>query len=500
VTVASWWPVAAVSLPLVGALLSLAWLRLPEGWRPSPMVALTVVTAAIALGFLPVVLAGITLETWLVRLTSDLWLHLRIDAAGASYGATVATLWVLAVVYSLGHMRGAARRARFYGVLTACLGCALGVAYAGNLLTFLVFYELLSLLTYALIVHDQTAAAYAAGAKYIVYVLIGGSLVLAGLLLTYSLAGDLTFARGGLLHEAMPATALAAAFWCFIAGFGVKAALLPLHGWVPDAHPAAPAPFSALLSGVLVAAGAFGIMRVLFEVFGVELLARSGFAPWLGLVAAATVLAGGLLAFGQDELKRRLAFSTVSQMAYVVLALSLLGPTATVGALVHVTHHAFMKGALFFCAGLFTRTTGRRRVSALGGVARRMPLTAAAFTIASFGLLGTPPLAGFVSKWWLGSGMLEAGAPQVLIVLLGGALLAAGYLLPVAFTLYFGAPSATVEGDVVVPLAGPEAPLTMLAPTLLCAGLALLLGLAAGAPGLPTAVARQAAAAFFGGS
>ena len=510
-TVTSWWPLIAVALPLLAASTAFGWSAEPGRRRPLFLVALAAATLAVTIALVPGVLQGRTIEVSMLRLTTQLWLQLRVDAAGAAYAVTIAGLSLLAVVFSLGYLSGGPRLGRYYGVLMACVACTIGVAYAGNLLTFLVFYELLSILTYVLVVHEQTPSALAAGAKYIAYILVGGSLLLAGILLTYFLANDLAFASGGLLPPDAPPALLLAAFWCLVAGFGVKAALVPLHGWVPVAHPAAPAPFSAVLSGVMVAAGGFGIIRVLFEVFGVETLARLGVAPWVSLIAAVTVGVGGVLALFQDDLKRRLAYSTISQMGYVTLALSLLGPTATVGALVHLTHHAFLKGALFFCAGAFAHGVGRRSVSSLGGVAARMPLIAAAFTLASFGMIGVPPLSGFMSKWWLGIGMLEADAPWALLVLLAGALVSAGYLLPVVFALYFGEDGAEAGG---VPPAGTEPhgqapaanrgdhaiPATMLAPTLIAALLTIVLGLLAGLPGLPVSLARQAATTFFGGS
>jgi multicomponent Na+:H+ antiporter subunit D len=359
--VVSWWPAVAVALPLVGVAVSAAY-----GWterrRAALLAGLALAALVVALGLIREVLAGRTPGVHLLHMTSQLWMVLRVDAAGALYGATVAGLGLLALVYAFGYVRPGPRRARFFAFFMACLACTLGVAYAGNLLTFLVFYEAFSVLTYALVIHEQTPSAVAAGTKYIAYILVGGSLVLAGVLLTFFLAGDLDFVAGGFLPPDAAPGQLLVAFWCFVAGFGVKAALVPLHGWVPDAHPAAPAPFSALLSGVMVAAGAFGIMRVVFDVFGVGLFTSLGVAPWLTAIAAITVLVGAVLAIGQDDLKRRLAYSTISQMGYLTLAVSLAGSGVMAGGLVHLVHHAFMKGTLFFCAGMWIHVAGARRL------------------------------------------------------------------------------------------------------------------------------------------
>ncbi len=342
-------------------------------------------------------------------------------------------LWLLALVYSAGYMADGHKLGRYYAFFMLCLGWTMGVAYAGNLLTFLIFYELFSIMTYPLVVHEETPAAMAAGLKYIIYILIGGSFVLLGVVATFFLAGEQTLTVGGLLDSGMDRMTLLVIFWCFMVGFGVKAAIVPLHGWVPDAHPAAPAPFSAVLSGVMVAAGAFGITRVFHYVFGVELIAELGVAPLLAALASVTVIFAAILAVNQDNLKRRLAYSTISQMGYVTLGIALLGEQAVTGSLVHITNHAFMKGTLFLCAGLLIKRAGIHNVSEMAGVAKRLPVTMAAFAVATLGMIGVPPLAGFVSKWYLGLGMLEVDEPLYLIVLLGGR--AHGRRLPAAHRL-----------------------------------------------------------------
>jgi multicomponent Na+:H+ antiporter subunit D len=487
-------PPAAVFIPLLGSLLGL-WLgRISERVRTVGLGVVCAATAVLSLSFIPGILDGVVYETYLLKLTPVIWLHLRVDALGALFGATVAVLWLLALVYSSGYMADGHRLSRYYAFFMLCLSWTLGVAYAGNLLTFLIFYELFSILTYPLVVHEETPAAMAAGTKYIIYILVGGSLVLLGVVFTFFLAGEQTLTVGGLLNAEMDRTALLVVFWCFIVGFGVKAAIMPLHGWVPDAHPAAPAPFSAVLSGVMVAAGSFGIMRILFQVFGVELLDELGVMPYLAVVAAVTVVFAAILAVSQDNLKRRLAYSTISQMGYVTLGIALLGAGATTGALVHITNHAFMKGTLFLCAGLLIKRAGIHNVSEIAGVAKRMPVTMAAFALAALGMIGTPPLSGFISKWYLGLGMLEVDQPLYLAVLLGGALLAAIYLLPIVYAAYFKPPPTVSAGAADV---GDEAPASMLVPTVVASALTLVLGLGATLPGMPYSLAEMAVEAFF---
>lgn len=486
-------PLAAMLLPLLGGLVSVPLGRLGDRRRILALGVIVALSCALTLALVPGARDGVTRELPLLQLTPQVWLQLRVDAMGALFAATVAVLFLLSLVYSLGYLRHDGRQGRYFAFFMLCLGWMIGVAYAGNLLTLLVFYELFSLLTYPLVVHEETPEALRAGLKYMIYILVGGSLLLLGVVFAFHLAGDRPFLPGGMLDKAMDRPLLVATFWCFIAGFGIKAALMPLHGWVPDVHPAAPASFSALLSGVMVAAGCFGILRVVFEVFGVELAAELGLMPWLTGLAVISVLLSAVLAVGEDDLKRRLAWSTISQMAYVVLAVSVLAPGVTAAALVHISHHAFLKAALFFCAGLLASQAGIRRVSQLGGVARQMPVTMAVFTIAALGMVGVPPLSGFISKWLLGVGMLEAGHPLLLVALLAGALLAALYLLPPVWHAYFGTPAGSV-----LPAGGREAPASMLIVIVTMATISVLLGVFAAFPGLPLSLARRAAAAFFG--
>lgn len=370
-------------------------------------------------------------------------LVLQADALSLLFVALSSVLWMATTIYAIGYLENSPLRSRFFGYFSLCVSATVGLALAGNLVSFLLFYEMLTLATFPLVVHRGTPESLRAGRVYLAYTVGGGALVLMGVALLHGLAGGQDFQPGGYLLEAVGEhdLALRVAFVLLIAGLGVKAALLPLHGWLPKAM-VAPAPVSALLHAVaVVKAGAFGIIRVVYDVYGAEAMGLLDIAgPLLGL-AAATILYGSIRALQQQELKKRLAYSTISQVSYVTLGVALLGPIAAVGGLVHLVHQGLMKVTLFYCAGNFAETLGIHRVREMDGVGRRMPLTMTAFSIGALGMIGIPPIAGFVSKWALGMGALEVGQDWVLLVLMGSALLNAGYFLPLLWRGWFAEPA-----------------------------------------------------------
>ncbi|GAA5315525.1 MAG: hypothetical protein AseanaTS_07300 [Candidatus Pelagadaptatus aseana] len=367
----------------------------------------------------------------------DLVLHA--DTLSLLFVSLTGMLWFLTTIYAIGYLEGTANRNRFFGFFSLCVGATLGIALAGNLITFLIFYEFLTLATYPLVVHKGNAASIKAGRIYLTYTLIGGALLLAGVVWLKAIAGPLDFTVTGVLPS-MPHLdqgQLKIIFVLLIAGLGVKAALVPAHGWLPVAM-AAPAPVSALLHAVaVVKAGAFGIIRVVYDVYGVEFAQELGLTVWLAGIAALTIVYGSVRAVFQDDIKKRLAFSTVSQVSYIALGTAIAGPLATIGGMVHLVHQGLMKITMFFCAGNLAETLSVHKVSAMNGVGRRMPLTMAAFTIAALGMIGLPPLAGFVSKWYLGLGALEEEAYWVLGVLAISSLLNAIYFLPMLYAAWF---------------------------------------------------------------
>jgi multicomponent Na+:H+ antiporter subunit D len=392
---------------------------------------------------------------------------LRADPLSMLFVTLSAVLWLLTTLYAIGYLEHGANRSRFFGFFSLCVTATMGVALAGNLLTFFMFYELLTLATYPLVVHRGTPKALQAGGIYLAYTLGGGGVLLVGVALTYALAGNVDFASAGFATPPQATDAeLRVVFALLVGGLAVKAAIVPLHGWLPRAM-VAPAPVSALLHAVaVVKAGAFGIVRVVYHVFGVEFAGDLGVLLPLAVAASVTILYGSLRALTQRDLKRRLAFSTVSQVSYIVLGIALLGPMGTIGGLVHLVHQGIMKITLFFCAGNYAETLGIHRVDELRGVGRRMPWTTAAFTIGALGMIGLPPTAGFVSKWYLGLGAWHGGLYWVLGVLAISTLLNAAYFLPLLHDAWFArerpdtGPGHSAHVSVAAPATAAPAPAT----------------------------------------
>ncbi|HSL57601.1 MAG TPA: proton-conducting transporter membrane subunit [Acidimicrobiales bacterium] len=393
-------------------------------------------------------------------LAPDLELALRVDAAGMVFAASASALWILASSFSFGYVRGAREqhRTRFFSTFAVCVSETIGLAFAANLFTFFVFYELLTLATYPLVVHKQTPEALAAGRRYLFTLLGGGTAVLLAVAVVHIAVPGAEFTPGGVLDGAVSDAGVVALVVLAVLGFGTKAAIMPFHQWLPAAM-VAPTPVSALLHAVaVVKAGVFGFARMFGYVIGPERLADVGAGAVVASVAAVTIVVASVVAFRQDQLKRRLAYSTIAHLSYIVLGLSLLSASAWNGAMLHLANHAVLKITLFFCAGAIYVTTGVDRVSQMDGIGRRMPVTMAAFGIAALGLAGVPPVSGFVSKWFLGLGALDAGEPLLAAVVIGSGLLTAGYLLPIVFRAFFrSSPDFPVRAEasplMVVPIA-----------------------------------------------
>jgi multicomponent Na+:H+ antiporter subunit D len=406
---------------------------------------------------------------------------LRIDSLSMLFITLSAVLWLLTTIYAIGYLAGRPHNRRFFGFFCLCVAATVGIAMAGNLFTLFIFYELLTLSTYPLVVHNGDSTSLRAGRIYLTYTLGGSAAVLAGAIWLHTLAGPVAFAEvgGALGHVAEREKTLTIIFWLLVGGFGVKAALVPLHRWLPAAM-VAPAPVSALLHAVaVVKAGAFGIIRVIYDLYSAPLAHELGVTVPLTALAAATIIYGSLQALRQADIKRRLAYSTVSQVAYIVLGAALLGPVATMGALVHLVHQGIMKITMFFCAGSLAETLGVHRIDQLDGAGARMPWTMAAFSIAMLGMIGVPPLVGFISKWYLAVGALATGADWVVPVLLASSLLNAAYFLPLLYRAWFRPPPTRWPHEEKLS-SRLETRASLLLPPLVTAALTLAFGLVAG--------------------
>lgn len=481
---------AALLMPLAGAgLIALA------GRVPDLREAITLVTAGALFGcvlaLLPVVESGARPGFTVLGVMPGLAIAFEAEPLGMLFALVASGLWIVNSLYSIGYMRanGEARQTRFYACFALALAATMGIAFAANLFTLFFFYELLTLVTYPLVTHHGSDDARRGGRVYL-GILMGTSIVLLlpALVFVWHVAGTTDFVAGGILAGKLGPGALAALLALFMFGIA-KAALMPVQRWLPAAM-VAPTPVSALLHAVaVVKAGVFSVVKVIVYVFGVDTLAAAGLgggttaAGWLVWVAGFTIVAASVVALHADNLKRRLAYSTVSQLSYVVMSAAVLAPLSVVGAIVHIAAHAVGKITLFFAAGAIYTAAHKTEVSQLDGIGRRMPWTMGAFAIASLSMIGLPPAAGFVSKWAMLSGALAVQHWAAVAVIAASTLLNAGYFLPIVYRAFFVAPPAQLGGH-----AHGEAPLPMVAALCASAAATLLLFFI---PDLPLALARQ---------
>jgi NADH-quinone oxidoreductase subunit L/multicomponent Na+:H+ antiporter subunit D len=449
--IASIRPVAAVlvsAVAIVPILASRGRHNLREGWT----VLAAVTKLGIVASMVPDVLAGDVYVTDFGAFVPGIRFALRADPLGILFGLLASLLWLVTSFYSIGYMRGLNEHAqtRYFAAFAGSLAAAVGVAFASNLVVLFVFYELLTVATYPLVAHDETDEARAAGRKYLTYTFGGGVAALAGSVLVFWLTGTTAFTPGGIADLATADPLFArATFALLITGFGVKAALMPVHSWLPDAM-VAPTPVSGLLHAVaVVKSGVFGIARVVLDVFGPGLVGDLGMGAVLGALAALTLTVASVIALRQDNLKRRLAYSTVSQLSYIVLGLAVLNPMSLAGGLLHIPAHAFMKLTLFFCAGAVHVETHTDDISNMAGIGDRMPLTMGAFGVAALGMAGIPLVAGFVSKYYLLVGTVTAGDLAFTGALLLSGILNIAYFWPVVYTAFFETPDESDPKPVV---------------------------------------------------
>jgi multicomponent Na+:H+ antiporter subunit D len=428
----------ALVIPLLGAVLIVVCRA-----RPNLRETVTLVTAgglfAVVASMASDVLAGARPEIVLLPLLPAVPLKLTVEPLGLLFGLVASGLWFVTSVYSIGYMRAGnePRQTRFFACFAVALASTMGVAFAGNMLTLFIFYEALTLSTYPLVIHRQDPEAVRAGRTYLGILLSTSiGLQLVAIIWTWQIAGTLDFTVGGILAGKADGALVPILLALYVFGIG-KAAVMPVHRWLPAAM-VAPAPVSALLHAVaVVKAGVFTVVKVIVYIFGTDFLAGSAGTDWLLYVAGSTILVASVIALRSDNLKRRLAYSTVSQLSYVVMAAAILTPVSIAGAAMHIAAHAFGKITLFFAAGSIYAAAGKTLVSELAGIGRRMPWTMGAFAVAAISMIGVPPTIGFVSKWYILWGALDSGHIFAVAVIVLSTLLNAAYFLPIVYSAFF---------------------------------------------------------------
>jgi len=466
-------PIAIVLL--VSFLISISGKRpnLREFWS----IAGGVLTFLSVMAMVPAVWQGNLLVYTVSTIAPGISLNFRVDALSLIFGIVSSFLWIFASFYNIGYMRSLGEHAqtRYYTCFAVAILGAQGVSYAGGLFSLYLFYEVITLFTYPLVAHHQDEEGYAGGKKYLVY-LMGTSkgFLLPALILTYVMTGTLDFAndiRGGIFPAGSDQLWVTVTYCLFLFGFA-KAAIMPLHNWLPSAM-VAPTPVSALLHAVaVVKAGVFCISRVMLSTFGTALLQGTGLGILTAYFVSFTILAASIIALTKDDLKARLAYSTVSQLSYIVLGVALLDNSGVMGGIIHIVNHGFSKITLFFCAGAIYVAHHKKKISDMAGIGYAMPFTMGAFALASLSMIGAPPVAGFVTKWYLLNGALEISNIPILVVLMASTILNAGYFVPITIRAFFeGRKERWSSKDI------QEAPLTMVIPLVLAALISLALGM-----------------------
>ncbi len=429
-------PLFAVMFPILMTPVVMLAGRHSAQLRNALALATSAATFLAVVSLYPIIIGGEVIQFTLFEILPQLNISFRVDLLSFSLAALASFVWLLCTIYSIDYMAREHAGSRYYPVLIFTLGSCQGIFMAGDFFTLFIFFELMSLIAYILVIHEETPQALKAGYKYLIMTIIGGLALFFGIIITFELAGSVSLDVVSLIQENSLLAFLA--FISFLIGFGMKAGIFPLHVWLPDAHPVAPSPASALLSGIMLKTGAYGLIRVIFHVFSVDLIREGGWDTIMGVIAVITILLGSAVALTQDDIKRRLAYSSIGQMGYILLGLSVLNETALIGDIFHIFSHAFMKSALFLAAGAIIWKTGKRKISEMAGIGRQMPFTMGFFSLAALAMIGIPPLNGFLSKWALGLGALEQEMPFYVFILLVSSLLNALYYLPIIVPAFFG--------------------------------------------------------------
>ena len=428
----------SISIPIIGAVLIAAAHNRPN-LRETISIISSLALFGIVLTLLPEVLAGNRPSLILVNITPALPILFELEPLGMLFACIAALLWPINTLYSIGYMRGnqESHQTRFYICFAIALSSTMGVALAGNLLTLFIFYEILTLSTYPLVTHKGDEAALNAGRTYLgILMTTSIGFLLVAIIWTWSLTGSLEFRPGGILAGKVAGPELTLLLFLYMYGIG-KAALMPIHRWLPAAM-VAPTPVAALLHAVaVVKAGVFSVVKISIYIFGFDMLQQSSAAEWVLWIAGFTIIVASVIALRQDNLKLRLAYSTISQLSYVILAIFILAPLSTVAAAFHIAAHALGKITLFFAAGSIYTASHKSRISQLNGIGYRMPWTMAAFTIGAISMIGIPPAAGFISKWYMLLGAFQQQHVVAVLVIIISTLLNAAYFIPIVYAAWF---------------------------------------------------------------
>ncbi len=466
----------SVMIPLVGSLVVMTMKNSPN-LREAVSCCASVLLFIVVLSFIPALQEGKTYVYQLFNILPGLSITLRADGFSMIFALVASSLWMIAVFYSMGYMRGhnEPKQTRFNACFALAIFGAIGVAFSDNLFTLYLFYEIVSVCTYPLVAHHQDKESYEGAKKYIVYLTTTAKcFLLPALILIYVLVGNLDFPHNiftGIIPTDTQGWVVVMLYVFCIFGFA-KNGIMPFHHWLPGAM-VAPTPVSALLHAVaVVKVGVFCTTRTMLYVFGVDTMNMFNLGIPTAYFVGFTIIMASVIALSKDNLKARLAYSTVSQLSYIILGVALLTPHAIDGGLIHIVNHAFSKITLFFCAGAIYIAAHKKYISEMSGLGRTMPFTFGAFAVASLSMIGAPPVAGFVSKWYLLVGSMEAHQIGILLILIASTVLNVGYFAPVTYKAFFGKrPEGEVETGI------KEAPLSMLIPILIAVSVSVIIGI-----------------------
>lgn len=450
----------------------------PEYKSRKNLITTTVVGLLFTVAFALTVLLSGDMHLQLFSIGKNMDIFFQVDAVSRIFAALIILIWPLAGAYAFEYMSHYSENKRYFGFYLMVFGVLLALCFSGSILTFYIFYEMMTLFSMPLVFHFRSKEAIMAGLKYLFYSLFGAYCVLFGIYFLNQNASTLHFTAGGALDMAVATEnvgILLVAACAMIVGFGVKAGMFPMHAWLPTAHPIAPAPASAVMSALIVKMGILGMFRSVYYLFGAEFLRGTWVQTMWLVLSLLTVFMGSMLAYHEKVFKKRLAYSTVSQLSYILFGMACMHPVALTGALLHVVFHAVIKSALFLSAGAVIHQTNKTRVDELKGIGKEMPIILWCFTLCACALIGFPPFSGFISKWYLATGALQTGLGVFAwlgpVVLLISALLTAGYLLPITIDGFLPGSDYDYKS-----LKNKEPKKIMVVPIMILAAIAVLLG------------------------